>query len=242
MWSYDSWSIKKNLLFQSGLPSGQYCDVISGNLVSGSCTGKTITVNGDGTVNVDLPVPGPDGDRVLAIHVEVRSLAKAIFPSYMSPLVFLSHGTLFPPWRFWFTGQAVKPSHLTPFARKTPVLWAPTSWKPCPLILKTRYTHKCAFAPLNLPRKSWVLVGDAWNDRFIHLSFISCICTRAAVIDCYSSFSRLCSSAPEHAWVELVRTLLLRLCFLRTKYIYIYIYIYIYKKENPLHASLRLSS
>jgi alpha-amylase len=58
--------------FPSGLPSGQYCDVISGNLVSGSCTGKTITVNGDGTVNVDLPVPGPDGDRVLAIHVEAK--------------------------------------------------------------------------------------------------------------------------------------------------------------------------
>ena len=58
-----------NMSLQSGLPSGQYCDIISGNKVNGQCTGKVITVNGDGTVNLSIK---NDEDPVVAIHIDVK--------------------------------------------------------------------------------------------------------------------------------------------------------------------------
>jgi alpha-amylase len=58
------------LTLRSGLPSGSYCDIISGNKINGSCTGKTITVNGDGTINVDIKQR--DVDPMIAIHAESK--------------------------------------------------------------------------------------------------------------------------------------------------------------------------
>lgn len=55
--------------FKTGLPSGQYCDIISGNKINGQCTGKVITVNGDGTVNLSVPT---GDDPVVAFHVESK--------------------------------------------------------------------------------------------------------------------------------------------------------------------------
>ncbi|KAI5635033.1 alpha amylase, catalytic domain-containing protein [Phthorimaea operculella] len=66
----DSWDLNQNL--QTCLPPGSYCDVISGEKNnSGGCTGKTITVGGDGRANIYL---GPqEFDMVLAIHVGSES-------------------------------------------------------------------------------------------------------------------------------------------------------------------------
>lgn len=54
---------------QTGLPSGSYCDIISGNKVNGQCTGKTIQVNGDGTANLSIM---NDDDPVVAIHLDSK--------------------------------------------------------------------------------------------------------------------------------------------------------------------------
>ncbi|KAJ4444270.1 hypothetical protein ANN_06062 [Periplaneta americana] len=54
---------------QTGLPAGTYCDVISGGKNGSSCTGKTITVNEDGTAYIEILISDDDG--VIAIHVEV---------------------------------------------------------------------------------------------------------------------------------------------------------------------------
>lgn len=55
---------------QTGLPAGTYCDVISGELVNGSCTGKTVTVGNDGYGYI--PLSDSEDDGVLAIHVNAR--------------------------------------------------------------------------------------------------------------------------------------------------------------------------
>ncbi|XP_071440986.1 alpha-amylase-like [Hetaerina americana] len=53
------------------LPPGVYCDVISGSLEGGRCTGKTVTVSAEGgRARVDLAADEEDG--VLAIHVQSR--------------------------------------------------------------------------------------------------------------------------------------------------------------------------
>jgi alpha-amylase len=59
-----------DVTLQTGLPGGQYCDIISGNKVNNSCTGKTITVNSDGTarINIGYYVEDP----VVAIHTGVK--------------------------------------------------------------------------------------------------------------------------------------------------------------------------
>jgi len=55
---------------QTGLPAGQYCDLISGNKEGSSCSGKVITVNSGGTVNVDIT--NAQDDPVLATHVGAK--------------------------------------------------------------------------------------------------------------------------------------------------------------------------
>ncbi|GAB0097241.1 Alpha-amylase [Sergentomyia squamirostris] len=59
-----------NVNLQTSLPGGTYCDVISGNVSGGSCSGKTVHVNGDGTANISIGAGEADG--VLAIHVGAR--------------------------------------------------------------------------------------------------------------------------------------------------------------------------
>ncbi|XP_039753161.1 alpha-amylase 2-like [Pararge aegeria] len=60
----DGWNMNESL--QTCLPSGTYCDVISGSKVNNRCTGKTINVGSNGRANI---VIGPgDYDMFLAIH------------------------------------------------------------------------------------------------------------------------------------------------------------------------------
>ncbi|XP_015513629.2 alpha-amylase isoform X1 [Neodiprion lecontei] len=64
----DRQDLKQTL--QTGLPAGTYCDVISGSLKDGRCTGKIITVNSDGTAYIEILNSEEDG--VLAIHVNAK--------------------------------------------------------------------------------------------------------------------------------------------------------------------------
>lgn len=55
-----------NVNLQTCLPSGRYCDVISGRNNGGQCTGTTINVDGSGRANIFIAANGFDG--VVAIH------------------------------------------------------------------------------------------------------------------------------------------------------------------------------
>lgn len=59
-----------NQTLQTSLPAGTYCDVISGSVSGGSCTGKSVIVGGDGNANIVLRSTEEDG--VLAIHTGAR--------------------------------------------------------------------------------------------------------------------------------------------------------------------------
>jgi alpha-amylase len=54
-------------LYQTGLPAGTYCDVISGHLAGNACTGASISVNGGGQAIVSL-----GASSALAIHVGAK--------------------------------------------------------------------------------------------------------------------------------------------------------------------------
>ncbi|KAK9708639.1 Alpha amylase, C-terminal all-beta domain [Popillia japonica] len=58
--------------FQTCLPPGIYCDVISGNLIGGKCSGKSVTVGNNGVGFISLNENEYDG--VLAIHVNAKKL------------------------------------------------------------------------------------------------------------------------------------------------------------------------
>ncbi|XP_076642624.1 alpha-amylase [Halictus rubicundus] len=55
---------------KSCMPKGKYCDVISGNLENGRCTGKVVTVESNGNMYVEILKNEDDG--VLAIHRNAR--------------------------------------------------------------------------------------------------------------------------------------------------------------------------
>ena len=63
-------------MFQTCLPAGTYCDVISGSKSNGVCTGKTVNVGSDG--KADIVILHDEEDGVLAIHVEVRTASDCI--------------------------------------------------------------------------------------------------------------------------------------------------------------------
>lgn len=64
----ESYGLNQNLA--TGLPSGTYCDVISGYKSGSSCTGSSITVGGDGRANININ--GDAADGVIAIHVNAK--------------------------------------------------------------------------------------------------------------------------------------------------------------------------
>jgi len=59
--------------FQTCLPAGKYCDVISGSKSNGVCTGKTVNVGIDGRANIVIIHYEEDG--VLAIHDKVSTIS-----------------------------------------------------------------------------------------------------------------------------------------------------------------------
>jgi hypothetical protein len=56
-------------MFQTCLPAGTYCDVISGSRSGSTCTGKRVTVGSNGVANIVIMHHEEDG--VLAIHTGV---------------------------------------------------------------------------------------------------------------------------------------------------------------------------
>lgn len=59
-----------NADLQTGLPSGTYCDVGSGQKNGGSCTGASIQVGGDGRANINLA--GDAANGFIAIHADSK--------------------------------------------------------------------------------------------------------------------------------------------------------------------------
>lgn len=54
------------------LPSGVYCDIVSGNKMNGRCTSKTVFVDENGYADVEILSDGEDG--MIAIHVDVSRI------------------------------------------------------------------------------------------------------------------------------------------------------------------------
>ncbi|XP_052747663.1 alpha-amylase 4N-like isoform X2 [Galleria mellonella] len=66
---------KLNETLQTGLPPGNYCDVITGKRRGNSCTGGKVTVRKDGYASINLP--GNAEDMHLAIHIGRESSLQA---------------------------------------------------------------------------------------------------------------------------------------------------------------------
>ena len=64
----DGYGLSQSL--QTGLPAGSYCDIISGNLENGNCSGKTVTVLPDGKTN--FVISNNDADPLMAIHIGAK--------------------------------------------------------------------------------------------------------------------------------------------------------------------------
>jgi len=67
-------------VFQTCLPTGTYCDVISGSKSNGVCTGKTVNVGSDG--RADIVILQEEEDGLLAIHAEVRKVSDFIIKNW----------------------------------------------------------------------------------------------------------------------------------------------------------------
>lgn len=59
-----------DVTLNTGMPGGTYCDVISGQKEGGRCTGKQITVGGDGRAH--FLISNRDEDPFVAIHAESK--------------------------------------------------------------------------------------------------------------------------------------------------------------------------
>lgn len=59
-----------DVTLKTGLPAGQYCDIISGNKVGGSCTGKVVTVNADGSARINIS--NTEQNPMVAIHANSK--------------------------------------------------------------------------------------------------------------------------------------------------------------------------
>ncbi|XP_026327367.1 alpha-amylase 4N-like isoform X2 [Hyposmocoma kahamanoa] len=70
-------------VLQTGLPAGNYCDVITGSREGTSCSGNVITVDNDGRANIVIRANAEDA--VLAAHVGPESSLQAVVPPPSRP-------------------------------------------------------------------------------------------------------------------------------------------------------------
>jgi len=61
--------------FQTALPAGTYCDVMSGDFTGSACSGSTYTVDGAGRVTATVPANG-----ALALHINARTSSPPTSP------------------------------------------------------------------------------------------------------------------------------------------------------------------
>lgn len=61
-----------NTRLYTALAAGTYCDMATGNKVNGQCTGKTVTVGGDGYANISVPGANSGEETFLAIHIDAK--------------------------------------------------------------------------------------------------------------------------------------------------------------------------
>ncbi|RLU18782.1 hypothetical protein DMN91_009139 [Ooceraea biroi] len=54
----------------TGLPAGKYYDIITGGVVNGKCSGKSVVVDNDGSANIEILSSESEG--VLALHIQAR--------------------------------------------------------------------------------------------------------------------------------------------------------------------------
>jgi alpha-amylase len=59
-----------DIVLKTGLTSGNYCDIISGNIVNGSCSGKIVNVNTDGSARIFIKYF--EEDPIIALHIEFK--------------------------------------------------------------------------------------------------------------------------------------------------------------------------
>ena len=52
--------------FQTGMPAGTYCDIISGNPTSDGCSGNSVTVDGGGWATISIDASSDD--PIVAFH------------------------------------------------------------------------------------------------------------------------------------------------------------------------------
>uniref|UniRef100_A0A3Q4HJI5 Alpha-amylase n=1 Tax=Neolamprologus brichardi TaxID=32507 RepID=A0A3Q4HJI5_NEOBR len=64
----EDWDL--NVTLNTGLPGGTYCDVISGQKEGSRCTGKQVSVGGDGRAT--FSISGKDEDPFIAIHADSK--------------------------------------------------------------------------------------------------------------------------------------------------------------------------
>uniref|UniRef100_A0A671RWF9 alpha-amylase n=1 Tax=Sinocyclocheilus anshuiensis TaxID=1608454 RepID=A0A671RWF9_9TELE len=64
----DDWAL--NVTLNTGLPMGTYCDVISGDKIGGTCTGKQVSVGSDGRAT--FSISNTDEDPFIAIHANSK--------------------------------------------------------------------------------------------------------------------------------------------------------------------------
>jgi alpha-amylase len=62
--------------FQTSLPAGTYCDVMTGDLSGGSCTGAAYTVDGSGLVTATVAA-----NAALALHINARGTGSTTPPT-----------------------------------------------------------------------------------------------------------------------------------------------------------------
>ncbi|XP_054287833.1 alpha-amylase-like [Macrosteles quadrilineatus] len=63
-------NVELNQNLQTCLPEGEYCDLISGEVTTTGCSGKTIKVEKDGKANIVVPENASPEDGVVAIHIQ----------------------------------------------------------------------------------------------------------------------------------------------------------------------------
>jgi alpha-amylase len=157
--------------FDTGLPAGSYCDLVTGSVVGNHCTGPTVDVDATGTLRTTVP-----GMSALAIDLaaQVKHPSTATVPS----VSFDAYTVVDPGQSLYVVGGTAAlgdwdPAHALPMSSATYPIWRATAAIPAGTSFDYKYIKKDASGTVtwesrsnrtaSVPGDGWLSSNDAWN-------------------------------------------------------------------------------
>ncbi len=149
--------------FDTGLPAGTYCDIAHGTVRGNNCTGPTVTVAADGSLQTTVP-------GLTALAIDVTHRVRKASPAASAKVTFSAYAVVAPGERLAVVGGTPAlgnwdPAHAVVLSSATYPTWSTQVAIPAGTAFEYKYVKLAADGTViweNRPNRSAAVPADGW--------------------------------------------------------------------------------